>query len=138
VSAGFPGSDEQRRYLRVPLRVELLPLERGEQGSRRIYAINLSLTGMCVQSPLALAQGARIQVLTWLVPNGPPVELETEVVWCTAEEERPSGMAYFEIGLHFVDPSAADTQKLRAFVDRNHRYCEVQEIQNRRPVAWSG
>ncbi|MFQ5514670.1 MAG: PilZ domain-containing protein [Myxococcota bacterium] len=129
------GREDQRRYLRVPVQVEMLT---DEESYGRNYAINLSVTGMCVQSAEPLAVGQHLGLRFRLGPTEPWIEAEAEVMWCTCQDDLPPGMTYCEIGLRFLKLPDEHLAGLEEFVDRASRYCERDEPVLGKRVGWSG
>ncbi len=124
-----------RRYLRVPVQVEISAEGRSCGLS---YAINLSMTGMCLQcaEPKEAKQQLRLRVR--LIPSDPCLEFDSEVMWCSSESVRAPGMSFFEVGVRFLGIPEAHEETLRAFVDRNARYCDAAEPVLGKTSDWSG
>ena len=106
----------QRRYLRVPVRVEICV---GSEVVRPDYAINLSTTGICLQSPQPRTPGSVERLRFRLPPETERIELEAEVMWCTRDADRAPGMAYYEVGLRFAEVPPREHEILATFVHRN-------------------
>lgn len=106
----------QRRYLRVPVRVEICV---GSEVVRPDYAINLSTTGICLQSAEPQTPGTVERIRFCLPPETEWIELEAEVIWCTRDADRAPGMAYYEVGLRFAEVPPREHEILATFVYRN-------------------
>ncbi len=130
-----PPRVDQRRYLRVPVQVELIT---NDECYGRDYAINLSVTGMCLQSAEPYEKGHQLEVRFRLAPQEPWIETEAEVVWCTGGGKLSAGMTYCEVGLRFLKLTEGEEASLNAFVDRTSRYCDVTEPDMGKLVGWSG
>ena len=109
------GSEKDRRgYPRIPLRVEVILETRASSVG---YAINVSETGMCLQSPRPYRVGQRMQLRLGLSADDPWIELQAEVVWCAPEYERVPGMTYRELGLRFLDVGRHELSLLRELAE---------------------
>ena len=124
---------EPRRYLRVPVQVEVL-WDRGRE--RRAYATNLSSGGMCLQSARSLAEGQDIRLRFRLGPSSPMFDLPAEVMWCTEERDMAPGLTYCEVGLRFLEISGDDRRLLEEFVDQSRGYQEVADPDE--DTGWHG
>ncbi len=124
-----------RRYLRVPVQVEVSADGRSCGLS---YAINLSMTGMCLQCAEPKEAKQPIGLRFRLTPSDPWLEFDGEVVWCSMESVRAPGMSFFEVGVRFLEIPEAQEELLRAFVDRNSRYCDAAEPVLGKTSGWSG
>jgi c-di-GMP-binding flagellar brake protein YcgR len=135
MSASAPPRTNRRRYLRVPVRVEVL-----EADSRNscAYAINLSGTGVCLQSGQARSPGERLRLRFRLPPSNRQIEPEAEVVWCTRDTDLAPGMTFYEVGLRFCTLSAEQGELLQDFVDHTARYCSADDPNVDESLGWSG
>ena len=111
-----PPRHDQRRYLRVPVRVEVCV---DSQAVRGDYAINLSTTGICLQSSEPQTPGTIERLRFCLPPETEWIEVEAEVMWCTRDADRAPGMAYYEVGLRFLEVPPDSQDVLATFVSRN-------------------
>ncbi len=102
-----------RRNLRVPIRVEV-HAETGD--SSHGYAINVSRTGMGLQSSEAYKLGLCVQLRFRFSSSDPWIELDAEVIWCMCESDLSPGMNYCELGVRFVDVPPHVEDQLAAFV----------------------
>jgi hypothetical protein len=105
---------DKRRHLRIPVKVEL---QEGDHWSPPEWAINISCSGMGLQSRAARKQDERIRLRLRLSPGDPMIEAEADVVWCTEETDLTPGMHYFEMGLRFVSLSEEARSLIAAFVE---------------------
>jgi len=105
--------DERRRDLDVPVAVQLRGLDGTAVGTE--YAINLSMSGVCLQSRTPFSQGSELAIEFELPVEGPPFSGRVQVMWCT-QEERTHGLLYYEVGLRFCEIGEADTARLWTFV----------------------
>lgn len=112
VSTDEPPRIDRRRYPRVPVRVEVAATDSGSA-----YAINMSKTGLCLQSAEQHAPGQRLRLRFRLCPSNEWVELEAEVVWCTQETDLAPGMTFYEVGVRFLAVPPREHELLVAFVD---------------------
>ncbi len=112
-----PGSPppRTRRNLRVPVRVEVHEAA-GE--SAHGYAINISGTGMGLQSSEAYKPGLRLQLRFRFGSADQWLELDAEVIWCMRESDLSPGMIYYELGVRFVDVPPHVQRLLDTFVER--------------------
>ena len=107
-----------RRNLRVPVRVEV----HADAGGRSHgYAINISPTGMGLQSSEAYKPGLQLQLRFSLGASDQSVELEAEVIWCMRDSDLSPGMIYYELGVRFVDAPPHVQGLLDNFVERTVR-----------------
>lgn len=106
----------KRRYLRVPLRIEIT---RDGLATRFDYAINLSPGGLCLQTRSPAPLGTRVELGFQLFPHDKPVRANAEVVWCVREAERGPGMRFFEMGLRFLDLDPVDVEAIEEFVEQS-------------------
>jgi uncharacterized protein (TIGR02266 family) len=104
---------ENRRDLPVPVRVTLTR----PCGTRTTeYAINLSAGGACLQVRAPLCAGERVSLALVLPAGGDPLELEGEVVWCTADEEAGVDRTRFrEVGIRFQPARQKGLERLVFF-----------------------
>ncbi len=105
--------DSKRRFLRVPVRVEVVSAGRGQFD----YAINLSRGGLCLQTAKERQPGEQLRLCFRLEVGGKELSVDAEVAWCTCEADRGPGMRYCEMGLRFLSPSAADALEIDRFVE---------------------
>lgn len=110
-------SARRRRWLRVPLRVQVARSE----GTRVDYAINLSPGGLCVQTQEPSPPGSRLSIFFEIDPDEPPIKVEAEVAWCVHEAERGEGMRFSEMGMRFVDITAEAADAIERFVERHKK-----------------
>lgn len=108
-----PPRTNLRRNLRVPVRVEL---QSSEGGSAHGYAINVSGTGMGIQSSEAYKLGLRLGVRFRFSSADPWIKLDAEVIWCMCESDLSPGMNYCELGVRFIDVPPHVEDQLVAFV----------------------
>ena len=108
-----PPQADRRRYLRVPVRVEVAATD-SQYGSA--YAINMSKTGLCLQSAEQYPPGLRLRLRFRLCPINERVELEAEVIWCTQETDLAPGMTFYEVGVRFLAVPPREHKLLVAFV----------------------
>ena len=115
---------DPRRYLRVPVQVEVI-----WDGGRecRAYATNFSAGGLCLQSAKSVAAGQDIHLRFRLGPSSPMIDLAAEVMWCTEERDMAPGLTYCEVGLRFLEISGDDRRVLEEFVDQSRGYQEVAD-----------
>ncbi len=111
-----PGRGNKRRYLRVPLRIEIL---REGLAARVDYALNVSPGGLCLQTRNPAPLGTRVELGFQLFPHDKPVHAAAEVVWCVREAERGPGMRFFEMGLRFLNLDPADAEAIEEFVEQS-------------------
>lgn len=108
-----PPRTTNRRNLRVPVRVELCA-DTGD--SSHGYAINVSRTGMGLQSSEAYKLGLRIGLRFRFSSADPWIELDAEVIWCMCESDLSPGMNYCELGVRFIEVPPQVEDQLAAFV----------------------
>jgi len=104
-----------RRNLRVPVRVEV---REDAGGSSHGYAINISPTGMGLQSSEAYKPGLSLQLRFSFGASDQSVELDSEVIWCMRDSDLSPGMIYYELGVRFVDVPSDVQGLLDSFVER--------------------
>ena len=127
------GLISERRYLRVPM---LVGITIEGRPAPHAYAINISETGMCIQSPQQFAAGLKLDVSVVLSLAEAPLSLTGEVIWCTGEHDRVPGMTYFELGFQFCSMPPASEGALERFLDRDCRFCEAGYALS--ASGWSG
>ncbi len=104
---------EQRRSLRIPLPVVVV----GKTGEPSVeYAINLSRSGLCLQTDSPGTLGDRLRLRFRLGLESSEIEVEAEVVWSTCDEERGHGTRFCEVGLRFIDLAEACERPISAFI----------------------
>ncbi|MCZ6571337.1 MAG: PilZ domain-containing protein [Deltaproteobacteria bacterium] len=108
-----PPRTNLRRNLRVPVRVEVQP-DTGD--SSHGYAINVSRTGLGLQSSEAYKLGLRLRLRFRFSSSDPWIELDAEVIWCMCESDLSPGMNYCELGVRFLDVPPQVEDQLAAFV----------------------
>ncbi len=113
-----PPRTNNRRNLRVPVRVEV---HAGEGVSTRGYAINVSRTGMGLQSSEPYKPGLRLQLRFRFSSTDEWIELDAEVIWCMRDSDLSPGMIYYELGVRFVDLPPHAQALLESFVERTAR-----------------
>ena len=119
MSPGRPAPrTKNRRNLRVPVRVEV---HEDTGGSSHGYAINISPTGMGLQSSEAYKPGLRLHLRFSFGASDPSVELKSEVIWCMRDSDLSPGMIYYELGVRFVDVPPHVQGLLDSFVELNVR-----------------
>ena len=135
VTAQSDATPDPRRYLRVPIQVDVLA---GSVTGSRNYGINLSSGGMCMQSAGRPEVGDQLTVRFCLDPSEGEIVTHAKVVWVTLEQDRAPGMTYCEVGLRFVELEEDDTRTLCNYVDSKTRYCEADEPKIDKPAGWAG
>jgi len=96
---------ERRRYYRHP--VEMRIMVKGEGTEFATGSINISETGMAIQSYTALAVGAKLQLRLDLPDVPDPMSLAGEVRWSD-----PKG----RVGILFLDVPARVSERLQAWL----------------------
>jgi len=127
---------DPRRYLRIPIQVEVVSDDRT---CTQKYGINISSNGMCLQSADSCEPGQQLNLRFRLAPEDGWIELQAVVVWCTCEQDLAPGMTYYEVGVRFGRVPEEHQELLREFVDWTNRYREAEEGgSDRRSIGWSG
>jgi hypothetical protein len=72
---------------------------------------NISLGGICIQSPIVEEVGTRVDLVI-NVPDGEPIALHGEVVW--ANREPPMDM-----GIRWIDLDDGARERLRQLIQRS-------------------
>ena len=124
MSSSTPPRTNYRRNLRVPVRVEVVSTE---EESSRGYAINVSRTGMGLQSAEPYKPGCRLRLRFRFCPTDDWIELDAEVIWCMRDTDLGPGMIYYELGVRFLDVPARELALLESFVERTVRDCSVDD-----------
>jgi c-di-GMP-binding flagellar brake protein YcgR len=76
--------------------------------------LNISAGGMCVLMADPMREGTSPR-LSFLLPDDPaPIECKGRIVWCRASKIDPE---LYEVGLTFLDITAADQQRVARFVE---------------------
>ena len=116
-----PDRKKSRRDLRIPLRVEIL----GEDCSvADPYALNLSSSGICLQTSHPMKEKDRLEIRFRLGPHSKMIQTQAEVAWVTPEDDRVPGMRFYELGLHFVDLGELERSEIAQFTDNSANYRE--------------
>ena len=89
---------EPRQDLPIPLPV-LLTRPGGVQET--VYAVNLSVGGVCLHLREPLRAGDVVEVDFTVPPDGPQVACSAHVIWCGGVEPGASGTGHAETGLRF-------------------------------------
>ncbi len=113
------GRVAERRHPRVPIEIDVCT----DVADTLEYAVNLSETGLCIQSRKPYSMGSELKLGFQLCPDSPRIEVAAEVIWCSQDGDLPAGMSYYEAGIHFVEITDTQLEIIRVFVDRGHRYC---------------
>lgn len=106
----------ERRFLRLPLRVDVRIPGDERPGGGTDYAINLSEGGLCLQTSQPRHTGERLTLRFHLGADGPALSVDARVVWSIAEEDRAPGMRYSEMGLRFLGLDEASRQAICHFI----------------------
>jgi uncharacterized protein (TIGR02266 family) len=113
VSDFSPPRRDKRQDLRVPVRVEV---EHPGGGRAAEYALDLSASGLCLQTRSAVSPGDRLRLRFRLPGTGPAIAAEAEVLWATGAAGSAPGQRFCEAGLRFVSIGAASVAAIEAFV----------------------
>jgi hypothetical protein len=89
---------EPRQDLPIPLPVTLT---RPGGVEETVYAVNLSVGGLCLHLREPLRTGDVVGVDFRLPPDGPQVTCSAHVIWCGGVEPGASGTGHAETGLRF-------------------------------------
>ena len=109
-----PPRTNTRRNLRVPIRVEVTH----ENETSRGYAINISPTGMGLQSIEPHKPGVRLSLRFRFTDVDPWIELDAEVIWCMHDTDLGPGMTYYELGVRYLSVPPSVQEQLEGFVAR--------------------
>ncbi len=109
-----PPRNNTRRNLRVPIRVEVTH----ENETSRGYAINISPTGMGLQSIEPHKPGVRLSLRFRFTDVDAWIELDAEVIWCMHDTDLGPGMTYYELGVRFLSVPPSIGEQLEGFVAR--------------------
>jgi len=106
-----PGTDEKRRFPRIPAQHALLVKKLAEQSSESLARTEVMGGGGCmfVHDEL-LGEGARIQLL--ISVRGAVVKATARVAW-----ERPREDGRYEVGVEFTDVSHEDRGIIDSLLD---------------------
>ena len=115
VGAGLEGSRE-RRFLRLPLCVDVRAPGDERPGGGTDYAINISVGGLCLQTSQPREAGERLTLRFSLRADSPSLCVDARVMWSLAEEDRAPGMRYSEMGLRFLNLDEESRQAICHFV----------------------
>ena len=110
-----PPRTNSRRNLRVPVRVEVVT---PENESSRGYAINISRTGLGLQSIEPHKPGARLRLRFRFTEADTWIEINAEVIWCMHDTDVGPGMTYYELGVRFMGVPPSVQEQLEGFVER--------------------
>ncbi len=107
--------NERRRDLRVPLRV--LRVESEHNGEVFFgYAVNISNTGLCIQTSNPKVTGTKIHISFTLPSQKEKIDCNAEVIWhrnFTGPKAPPPGM-----GLRFIELPTATLEMIQRFIDQ--------------------
>lgn len=99
---------ERRRYFRCAVRAPVLLTRSGSQADLRCTTINLSASGVALNTPSALAPGERLQIVIFLCDGELPIRAIATVVW----DDR-----HGKTGLSFRCCSPQDKSDLEGWLD---------------------
>lgn len=92
----------------------------GAKGAQEGRLCNISVKGVYV-TLAPIANVGEVLRLTFNLPDdGKPVDVQVEVAWRNTERDRKVLRLPLGCGLHFLDLSPADFERIAAFVD-THR-----------------
>ena len=127
-----PPRSNSRRNLRVPVRVEV---HAAAGDNSHGYAINVSRTGMGLQSTEAYKPGLNLHLRFRLCATDQWIELNSEVIWCMRDSDLSPGMIYYELGVRFVEVPPQVKGLLEAFVERTVHGGEAGDLDEGREKA---
>lgn len=106
---------EPRQDLPIPLPVTLT---RPEGVEETVYAVNVSVGGICLHLRDPLAAGDVVEVDFVLPPDGPRVACSAHVVWCGDAGPAARGAGHVESGLRFDKLDEPVRRALYAYATR--------------------
>jgi hypothetical protein len=130
--SGRPRPPDKRRYLRVPLKIDVQLGDAWESGD---WAIDLSRQGMGLQARIPKREGERLRLRFRLAPDSAPIEVEAEVVWCMLETDLTPGLHFYEMGVRFVSLPPEHEEALSAFVEDSACFWPDEEDPPAGPAA---
>lgn len=125
-------SDDVLRRIRIPF-VRRVTLERASC-IEELFVVDLGLSGIFVERATPLGIGEPVEVRFCLPENETAIVAHCRVAWWRSAP--PGSRVPAGAGLEFVDISAADQQRIRAYLAA---YCRREPNSRRfvRPGAWT-
>lgn len=107
-------SQDPRRDLSIPLPVII---RRADGSLHHEYAVNLSVSGLCVHMKSPVAIGEQVWVAFRLPNEIDEIHGNCKVVWTSHQGEVHPVPRFFETGLYLLQVADDDRERIEAFVE---------------------